>query len=429
MRIAVYVSLNMNILKILNNKTFIKGSLFSLYSFFNQGISFILLIILAKFISPGDYGQLSLFNTLVMFVGYFIVLSSDGYLSVSYFKSTKQEFAKDVSSILLVLSFVTTILLLLITVGGQWLSGLLKLPQNLLYIAIIISAFSILVSVNLNIKRLSEDLKRYGLLSCSFAIMNFILSLLLVIKVDLNWIGRIYAQLFCVIIFGSIALYAFKRERLYTNSLSLGRVKTILFWGIPLIPHLATTWVRQGCDRYIIDSAYSLVEVGLFSFALNLTSVIEMVGSSFNATNSVSIFKILSDSSLDGYNKISLLKKTSKEMITIYSIITILIVICVVCFVPYVMPNYAKSVPYFLVLSSYGFLKCIYYIFCNYLFYWGKNKYLMYITFSFSIIHLVSSLLLTKYSLFYTASIYVVTQLLIDIVLVVMAFNLIKKNL
>ena len=64
-------------------------------------------------------------------------------------------------------------------------------------------------------------------------------------------------------------------------------------WGIPLIPHLATTWLRQGCDRYIINYHYELAEVGLFSFALNMANIIEMMGGSFNANNYVNIYKTL----------------------------------------------------------------------------------------------------------------------------------------
>ena len=45
---------------LLGNKLLLKGALFSFFSFFNQGASFLLLIILANYIAPSDYGTLSL---------------------------------------------------------------------------------------------------------------------------------------------------------------------------------------------------------------------------------------------------------------------------------------------------------------------------------------------------------------------------------
>ena len=77
---------SINLLRnIKSNKTLLKGGLFSLYSFVNKGFSFILLLILANYIVPAEYGYLSLFSTVVMVLGYFMALSSEGYMSVAFF--------------------------------------------------------------------------------------------------------------------------------------------------------------------------------------------------------------------------------------------------------------------------------------------------------------------------------------------------------
>lgn len=68
------------------NKVLLNGTLFSLFSFINRGFSFLLLLILANYILPKDYGYLSLFVTVSMVVGFFIALSTDGYLSVAFLK-------------------------------------------------------------------------------------------------------------------------------------------------------------------------------------------------------------------------------------------------------------------------------------------------------------------------------------------------------
>ena len=78
-----------------NNKTLINGSLFSIFSFLNKGIGFILLILLANFITPEEYGYLSLYTTILMFLSYFIGLSTNGYQSITFFKDSKEEVRKD----------------------------------------------------------------------------------------------------------------------------------------------------------------------------------------------------------------------------------------------------------------------------------------------------------------------------------------------
>lgn len=401
------------ILTVIKDRPFLKGGLFSIFSFFNQGISFLLLIILANYITPNEYGSLSIFNTLVMFLGYFIALSTQGYVSVSYFRKEAREFNKDFSTILCISLCMLFFLFVCTIIGGEKLAIWLVLPQKYIWLAIFISFFGFLFNLNLDLIRIKEQVLKYGFYSCSFALFNCILTLVLVILYMMNWHGRVYAYFFTNIFFGIYALFYFFKERLFTFDLDWKRTKNIVLWGLPLIPHLATTWIKQGCDRYIINYNYSLEEVGLFSFALNLANIITMVGFAFNQTNSVSIYKILGDREITNNRKKELLKRLRNNMIITYLILAVIISIICIIAIPQLLPKYQDSIKYFIPLSIYGFFVCIYLVYCNYLFFFGKNKIIMYITFGTSLLHLFSSLLFTKYSLVYTAIIYIFTQLII----------------
>lgn len=412
---------------VIKDKSLLKGGLFSIFSFFNQGISFLLLIILANYITPDDYGSLSIFNTLVMFLGYFIALSTQGYVSVSYFK--EDNFNKDFSTILCISLFMLSVLCLCTIIGGDKLAKLLVLPSKYIWLAIFISFWGFLFNLNLDLIRIKEQVLRYGFFSCSFAILNCILTLVLVILYMMNWHGRVYAYFLTSIFFGLYALFYFYKEKLLTFDLDWKRTKHIVLWGLPLIPHLATTWIKQGCDRYIINYNYSLEEVGLFSFALNLTNIITMVGFAFNQTNSVNIYKILGDRDIINDKKKEILKRLRNNMIITYLILSIIISIICIIGVPLFLPKYQESIKYFIPLSIYGFFVCIYLVYNNYLFYFGKNKNIMYITFGTSILHLVLSLLLTRQSLIITSIIYASVQLLTTVLVARLGIRLLKHKL
>mgnify|MGYP002526080696 CR=1 FL=1 len=98
------------ILKLGHNKTVINGSLFSIFSFFNKGMAFVVLIVIANYITPSDYGKLSLFTTGVMFLLFFVALSTEGYISISYFKEKIDGFKKDFSTIIIILLIMTCFL-------------------------------------------------------------------------------------------------------------------------------------------------------------------------------------------------------------------------------------------------------------------------------------------------------------------------------
>ena len=238
-----------------------------------------------------------------------------------------------------------------------------------------------------------------------------------------------YAQTICAFLFGGFAVFYFAKNKLYTIHLSWDNLKYIILWGLPLIPHLASVWIKQGGDRFIINHFHSVDDVGLFSFALNLTSVIIIVGTAFNSTNSVSIFKILSDDNITKNDKILKIQKQTKT-ITIITIISYIFITAGASFlVPLLLPRYSSSIPYFLILSIQGLGQCFYLLYCNYLFYYSKNKQIMYVTFFISLLHLCLSLVFTRYSLYATSVIYVFSQFLVSYLIYKLSMKAISQNL
>lgn len=406
----------MNILNIIRklkeNKSLLNGALFSLFSFINRGFTFLLLLILANYIAPAEYGYLSLFATIVMLVGYFIAMSTEGYMSVSYFRDGQKGVTNTVSSIFATTVGMTCVFFCILLLGGDKLSILLEMPLPLLFLSIAICFFTVFTNINLDYFRLQERVKIYGIFSCGNALFNFILSIILVKSLSYGWQGRVYAQTFCFAIFGIIGICYFIKLG-HVHKPNWNYWKSMLVWGLPIIPHHATIFLRQGCDRYIINHFHSIDEVGLFSFALNLANIIIMIGTGFNQSNSVDIFKTLGSKDLDSEQKKEILNKQRRQIILIYLGATIAVVLGCCFFVPILLPKYVGSIKYFIVLSAFGFLQCVYFLYTNFLFFYKKTRNLMYITFGTSVIHLLLSLWLTRYSLYYTVSIYIVSQLIV----------------
>ena len=149
-------------LKIKSNKTIVNGSLFSLFSFTNQGFNFLLLLVLANFILPAEFGYLSLFATVIMVVNYFISMSIEGYMSVAYFRDGKEGVTNVVSCVFSTSVIVATVLFCVLVLWGNYISDLLSLPKHILYLAILISFFGLYLNLFLDYSRISEKVIRYG---------------------------------------------------------------------------------------------------------------------------------------------------------------------------------------------------------------------------------------------------------------------------
>lgn len=93
-------------------------------------------------------------------------------------------------------------------------------------------------------------------------------------------------------------------------------------FGIPLIPHTTSFWLRQGLDRYVINAFTTQAMVGLFSFAANFANIIQIIGHAFNASYSVNIYKTLATANIDS---VKLLRRNCWYLVCVYFVITLLI--------------------------------------------------------------------------------------------------------
>lgn len=415
----------MDIKALLHNKTLRNGSLFSAFSFFGKGVSFLIVLLLAGFLEPEEYGNLSLFNTIVSLATFLMAFSTGGYISVSFFNSSKESFSKDFSSIL-IWSISSVVLLSLLIAICQLFSVRLPLEYRYVWTGLFIAFFVFIFNLHQDILRVQEKVVKYGVFNCSNAILNLITCFFLVGYLKYGWDGRVYSYLFCAAIYAIVSTILFIKEGLINLHIDKERLINVLKWGVPLIPHSISSWLRAGADQNIINSYYGTYDVGVFGFALNLMSIIVTIGIAFNSSNSVSIFQILSSNESHKKNK---LRRQTKLLLGVYLIMTLLVVLLATIIVRLWYTKYIGSLNYFYILSVMGFLQCVYFLFCNYLFYYSKTKELMFITFGSSLLHLILSLIFTRYSLYYTCVIYVVVQLLIVVCVYQRSAKLIKVNL
>lgn len=414
--------------KIVSNKSLLNGMLFSLFSFINKGFVFLLLLILANYIAPAEYGYLSLFVTVTMVIGYFMALSTEGYLGVAFFKDKKYGVKLTLSGVVMIATSMALLMNLCLYLLGDTISKVLKLPLPILYDAVGVCFFTLLFYLYIDYIRLQERVFFYGLISCSNALLNFVASILLVKTFLMGWQGRVYAQLGCFVLYGMLAIIFFTRKRLWVKP-NLAFIKKLIIWGLPIIPHLAANFIRQGCDRYIINYNHSIADVGLFSFALNIANVVVMIGIGFNQSNSVDIYKVLGSVEISKEDKLNKLKSQRIMIQRVFFFLTLLIMLVGYFTLPLILPKYVGAMNYFLCLAIWGFFQCLYFLYTNYLFFYNKTRNIMYITFGTSLLHLTLSLLLTKYSLYYTCAIYVFVQIIVYLLIRKTAMKVINSNL
>lgn len=378
--------------------------------FLNRGLNFLLLIVLSWYIMPDSYGRLNLFYTNVNVVAVFICLCTLSIINVNYFKVSKEKLSQYINLVLICTIAVSIFLFCLSLLFHDYIDRITEIDFKLQFVCIFICAVEIVYQVLTNIYRLEEKPIAYGVVTTISVILNIITTLFLVIVLKKDWLGRIYANLFTATVFFIICLYLLYRKGYLKIILpTKEQYKESLAYGVPLIPHSLNGFLRQGVDRYIINGFFTTSQVGLFSFSTSFSFLIYSIGSAFNQSNSVYIFKCLSNDPKGSKHK---LRKQTLLMIAFFGLITIALnLICLIGF-PLVFPKYQAAIVYLFPLSVGAFFQCVYLQFCNFIFYFKRTKELMYITISVSIIHIALSLWLTQYSSVLTAYVSMVSSMI-----------------
>lgn len=401
----------MIIQRILNNKNFRNGALFALFSFFNTGINFVIMMVMARFIKPDSYGQLSLFTTMVSLLSIFICLNTNGFIGVNFFSSSKEKIQRLLNVVVLTTLLTYMVMLTAMccfTSALEEVSGLTIVYQ---FYAISFCALNVMNALLLDVWRLEEKVWRYGTFSVLLVICNLILTFLFVGFLRWDWQGRMYAQVITCAGFAVLAFYILTKK----NYLRMVFPKKEDFvgayrFGIPLIPHTTSFWLRQGLDRYVINAFTTQAMVGLFSFAANFANIIQIIGSAFNASYSVNIYKTLATANIDS---VKLLRRNCWYLVCVYFVITLLIFLFASLLIPFAFPQYNDCIIYLFPLCGGAMFQCFYLVYVNILFFYKRTKILMYITFTCSLLHCIMSLLLTKYGVIYTAYISLFSNMLI----------------
>lgn len=411
---------------ILHNRNFRNGAFFSFFSFFNIGVNFIIMLVLARFLKPDSYGQLSLYTTMVSLLSIFVCLNTNGFVGVNFFTSLKGKIQRLLNVVLLTSLLVYMIFLILVSCLSTVLEKVSGLTQLYQFYVLSFCLLNVLNTLLLDIWRLEEKVWNYGAFSFLQVLGNLILTILFVGILKWDWQGRMYAQVITCAFFAIMALYLLvKKDYIHWIFPRKDDFVEAYKFGVPLLPHSTSFWLRQGLDRYVINVFSTQSVVGLFSFAVNLASIIQIVGLAFNASNSVYIYKTLSD--LDDV-KMKDLRRNCRLLVIFYSALTLLVFIGASLFIPFIFPQYEASMMLVFPLCVGAMFQCFYLVYVNILFFYKKTRQLMYITFSMSLLHAILSFTLTRYGAVYTACVSILSSVLVSFFVYKYSLFVLKDN-
>jgi O-antigen/teichoic acid export membrane protein len=247
-----------------------KAGMYALSSILNKSVPFLLLPVLTHYLSPADYGIVSVFSVLVLALMPIIGLSSNTILLQRYFKSTSAERQELLASSYVVMILVTTLLVLTTLVISSWLTSLLKLPKLWLLLAVLASFSGMVFTMSSTLMQIRQQVVRFGTTQFIQTLINTGLSLVFVVALGYGWEGRISG----IIIASAIAMIYAIIYNIRSGDFKFGMIsrptelRYIVKNGALLLPISLAGVGMAMSDRFLLAPMVSMTELGIYSVAL-----------------------------------------------------------------------------------------------------------------------------------------------------------------
>lgn len=355
------------------------ASIYTVTALVNSAIPFLLLPILTSYLSPGDYGKLSLMQALLVFVLPFISMGISGGVSVNFIKLGKEEFSSYVGTAVSLLGTITLVGIALSLLLGYFASGgLFGLP--LFWIMLLpLWAFSQSIFVfTLSLIQAHENPVTYGFMQIGYTALNLGLTLFLVMVLLFGWEGRQYAILLSSVVFVFISLWKLRSMGLMIFAWGHAHIRDIFSFGLPLIPHALGGALLGMSDRILISQLIGQDALGGYAVAMQIASIVIVVGSALGQAWTPFFYRRISSESQQ--NSRELVKYTYMIFLFIALIVGAVMLLSSAIFSLLIDARYHENYKYAIWLALGCGFNALYFIISGYIFFHKKTHILSVLT-------------------------------------------------
>lgn len=248
----------------------------------NAMVPFALLPILTRVLGPEEYGYVTLFTIFFACATAIISLGIGGAFTRQYYHLDKHQFGVFAGTSVLLILVVTMAAIALFQPVALLYADRLPLPASWITQAILSSGALALCNAWLACAQVRSQPMRYGVFQVSMTLLNMSGSLLLVVALDMQGMGRVLGQTGAFVVFALIAVYSLRRSGWLVFRLDRGHLRWLLLFGLPIIPHSISGVFISMSDRMVLAHLEGAVVLGIYAVAAQVAMVMVMTVDSLN---------------------------------------------------------------------------------------------------------------------------------------------------
>lgn len=348
---------------------------------FAKSLPFLMLPYLTRKLGPEGFGELSYYLTWLALFGVFIGLSQEGAVTRYFYFYGKKALNTVVTAGYLYNIVISTLLLI-----GCWL-----FQAEIMAYIVLATMFQSFINVQLALRQCQKQPFKYITLQIILSLTNVIFTV-----AALEWFHNdlVAYRVLAIVVANALTFFIASMvlgnlfsgvNRITVQRLKLGALYIFSF-GIPLILHQSSFFIKGQLDRLFIYEQYSKAELGIYSAGVQVAAVLPIILVALNKAIVPYYYQNLKE------------KKLSIQTIKKYTLLCI--PLCIIpAVIGFVLPEsvyvwflgekYAES-KYYVVMYLLGYgANLPYLILVNYFFFYGKNMLISKITLISSVVYIV----------------------------------------
>lgn len=358
---------------------------------FAKSLPFLMLPYLTRKLGPEGFGELSYYLTWLALFGIFIGLSQDGAVTRYFYFYGKKALNTVVTAGYLYNIVISAILLL-----GCWIFN----AEIMAYI-VLATMFQSFVNVQLALRQCQKQPLKYIAIQIILSLTNVIFTIAALELFSENLVvyrvlAIVFANALTFFIASLVLGNLFSNEnRITAHRLKLGALYIFSF-GIPLILHQSSFFIKGQLDRLFIYEQYTKAELGVYSAGIQVAAVLPIVLMALNKAILPYYYQNLKEDKLS----ISTIKKYTLLCMPLCIVPAIIgFVLPESIYVWFLGEQYADSKYYVVIyLLGYG-ANLPYLMLVNYFFFYGKNMLISKMTLISSIVYILFLFIFSMHSI------------------------------
>ena len=269
------------------NKYVKQGSLvksFGIYTIarvLNSCIPFLLLPVMTAYLSPGDYGTISMITTMASFTMPFVTLRVEDAIVRRYYYNN-ENIAVYIGNCLFIVTAMMFFITLLFIAFASFISEKIQVPAVILFIIPFYCVLHFFKTIFLYYWQVKQKPVQFGVINISATVLELLLAIILVVACKMNWVGRAISIFTAAASVAIVAFVYLLRNNMIKLQFDKDRLTHALKYGIGLVPAGIGASLMVSVNRFFITDMVCIEETGLYGVATSFASMISFVTGSFN---------------------------------------------------------------------------------------------------------------------------------------------------